>query len=146
VPRGGSTMDTARFDSLVRSLPMPCNRRGMLAALLGGTLGGLRLSGTAAKKKNKKNKKKKYPCPGGRTHLSNGTCAKVCTSGTVCHQLCQCNPSSVEGPSYCVADVVGGCQSIPQVCTTTADCPFGEVCLSTAPVCQGTNRCAPVCA
>ncbi|MGH2617440.1 MAG: hypothetical protein ACRDJC_19575 [Thermomicrobiales bacterium] len=134
-------MDSERFDSLVRSLPPSGNRRGALAALLGGALAALSLTESAAKKKNMK--KKKCGCRGGRKHLTNGSCAKVCADESDCALICACGLLSVEGERHCASDFMI-CTQIPQSCSTTAQCPLGQYCLAIAGFC-GTNRCLPLC-
>jgi hypothetical protein len=89
------------------------------------------------------------PCPAGKSSLSNYSCAKTCTTGADCPGadpptgVCGCVYSSVEGPKYCLAPVQT-CDRIPQVCTSTAQCPQGQFCAVTE--CPGDNRrCWPLC-
>jgi hypothetical protein len=53
-------MDPRRFDSLARQLSRACSRRGVLASVLGGTLGLLGFTETSARRKKHK---KKHPSP-----------------------------------------------------------------------------------
>ncbi len=57
-------MDANRFDTLLRALTAARSRRGALAAVVGSTLGLLRLAETTAKhRKHKKHKKRSSPLP-----------------------------------------------------------------------------------
>jgi hypothetical protein len=86
------------FDSLIRSIPPSGNRRGALAALLGGALGARNLVAADAKNKKKQRKKNRCPCPGGRVRLLNGSCANVGAVNDDCPALCVCRAfPSAEG-------------------------------------------------
>jgi len=63
--------------------------------------------------------------------LLNQSCAETCTpTGAACPQGCGCFPS-VEGPYHCIASGNPTCDDIPQVCSSTADCPPGQHCQET---------------
>jgi hypothetical protein len=82
-------------------------------------------------------------CPTGQVCLSNGSCATRCNPGT-CPTGCGCSDPSAEGPRHCGRGGTG-CQSIPQSCTSTAECPLGEHCQETV-FCGLGKRCVPLCA
>ena len=86
------------------------------------------------------------PCPADRVCLANGGCAQECSpfAGN-CPSGCGCAMGSAEGPRRCYSLV--SCFQIPQLCSTTADCPPGQHCQVTLCGAIGTSpyRCAPLC-
>jgi hypothetical protein len=83
------------------------------------------------------------PCPSGRVLLSNGTCARSCTTAGEC-LAAGCDPNAFgcerevgTGARYCRGSgSVGSCSS-------TAPCPTGQFC--TSPVDTGLGFCVTVC-
>jgi hypothetical protein len=86
-------------------------------------------------------------CPPGKQCLTNGSCADVCATYQECPLFnCDCRVT-VEGPQVCV--LAGPpCASIPQQCTSTAECLLGELCVEKAcgPGGSAQYRCVPLCA
>jgi hypothetical protein len=83
------------------------------------------------------------PCPSDRVLLSNGSCARSCTSVNEC-LAAGCDPTHTDcevefgtGASYCRNS--GGLSD----CTSTAACPTGQFCVSTPNPEEGV--CATVC-
>jgi hypothetical protein len=131
------------FDELATEMASGTLSRGRMlrlmgAALVGGTLGSL--GGIAAADPCKPNGKvcKKNSqccsgicssgtcsaCPPGTVELSNGTCARPCTSQTNCAAGCGCSiANSNPTGGYCTSGV--GSQT---PCTTDSQCPRGEFC------------------
>ena len=72
-----------------------------------------------------------FCCPTGYVGLSNGTCAKTCSSSADCSASCQGCGAFVSG-TYCYN--AGGSQTL---CTSDSQCPRGEVCAG--------RTCNPVC-
>ena len=153
-------MKAQAFDGISKDLGQVSTRRSM-TRLLGGVaaLGTVGLVGRgevdAKKKKKKKNKQTPPPpppgdiCPTGRTRLSNGTCATICAvPGQFVAGGCQCTAGpNTEGQNLLTPSVaVAQCSSLTQVCNSTAECPVGQMCLTTG--CGGANpkRCHAVCA
>jgi hypothetical protein len=125
------SMDADRFDALSRSLSDACSRRGVLASLLGATLGLVGLDRTEAKKKCPPCKKRK-----------NGKCKKNKPDGTACpggacqRGVCQPTPAPEDPcPGQRLCD--GACIPTNQCCTA-ADCPAGYQCCSG--VCSDTKK------
>ena len=87
-------MDADRFETLLRSVSSSGNRRRVLAALVGATLGLRGLAAAEARKKGKKKKKKK-PC-------GPDTCAGCCDGG-------RCVP----GTTF---DACGGGGAVCEIC------------------------------
>lgn len=89
-------------------------------------------------------------CPAGKRCLSNGSCAAICGPGFPdCTGDCGCSGPEVGGGFICRPATVSQCEQVPEVCTTTADCPLGSFCFSQACVGSGgalENRCFPHCA
>ena len=163
-------MQSNQFDALTQELAVDSrplaaasrNRRGALAALVGGTLGLVTVTRADAKKRGKKGgkkggkKNKPTPppppadiCPTGRTRLSNGTCATICAApGQFAQGGCQCTVGpNTEGQNLLTPSVgLAQCGSLTQVCTTTAECPVGQMCLNTGCGGANANRCHAVCA
>jgi hypothetical protein len=86
-------------------------------------------------------------CPSGQACLSNGSCAAVCSSSaTICpvNGSCDCG-STAEGTIHCVG--TSFCDLSSQVCTSTAECPVGQLCRVTncGPAGGPENRCWPLC-
>lgn len=137
-------MDNARFNSLARRMSPSGTRRRALAAIVGSGLGILGIGDTAARKR-RKGKNTCRSCLRGRTHLANGSCARVCTRDSDCAgPLCICSNFSLDHIRYCTP-FVDVCTDIPQTCTSKAACPLGQVCLDFFGEC-GTARCTPLCA
>src|SRR5687768_15838555 len=118
-------MDADRFDALSRSLTDARSRRTALASLLGGTLGLVGLTKTAAKKtcppckKRKKGKCKKKKPDG-----------SACAGGTCQRGVCQPTPGPGDPcPGQTLCD--GVCISTDECCTR-ADCPAGSLCCNGA--------------
>jgi hypothetical protein len=117
-------MEDARFDALSRSI-ISGSRRGVLAALLGGTFGALGLAKTAAKKgKGKKRKRPANrpfvsppPAPSCADGVKNGSESDVdcgggckrCTPGQTCGTRNDCATALCTG---------GACTA----CTASAEC------------------------
>jgi hypothetical protein len=82
-------------------------------------------------------------CGAGSLCLSNGSCARVCGPGQpMCPNGCSCPATlSVDDRSYCLANGIGSCDDIPRSCTTSVNCPEGQVCQHTT--CG--DRCFPLC-
>ena len=136
------------FDELTRGLASGSISRGralrlMGAALVGGTLGSLGIGEAAADrmgcKRNGKNCTrgtqccsgnceggKCAACPSGYTQLTNGTCAKPCTSNADC-------TGCPEGSRVCIGSVPSGagfCTNLTATaCSINPECPSG-ICLS----------------
>jgi len=86
-------------------------------------------------------------CPAGQDCLSNGSCGITCTASSQCPHGCTgCGFASTEGPSHCIAPITG-CESVPQSCTSTAECPLGQHCQGIKCDLSGqlVNRCIPMC-
>lgn len=82
-------------------------------------------------------------CPSGQECLSNGSCATVCVEQADCTGCSGgCSFASVEGPQHCIESVFA-CENIPQVCTSTSECPIGQHCQPTT--CFDEKRCFPLC-
>ena len=119
-------MNPSRFDTLARSLTEVRTRRGALTALLGGALGLLGLTATAAKKKGsgkgKGKKNKNGGNPTGQPPPPPGpppapTCAETCSAN------CSLCISRAAGPPLC-GDEFGGatsCAASPP-CSSDNDC------------------------
>jgi hypothetical protein len=134
------------FDALATGLASGSISRGralrlMGAAFVGGALGSLGIGEAAADrpgcKRNGKHCTKDRlccsrncvngtcaACPSGRVLLSNGTCAKPCTSAADCPGCISCS-SSNSSPTggFCRG---GGGGLTP--CATDSQCPRGEFC------------------
>jgi hypothetical protein len=87
-------------------------------------------------------------CAAGQLCLDNGSCATTCDvlGGVGCPAGCSCPPSVGVATGNCTEFVVA-CTDIPQVCTSSAECPPGQSCQSTGCVSGGQfeNRCIPLC-
>lgn len=83
-------------------------------------------------------------CPGGQSCLANGSCASNCElSGPLgCPEDCVCFGPEVDNGKRCIP-IPLPCDQIPQVCTSTVDCPLGTFCL--VGPCDDENRCVPLC-
>lgn len=99
-------------------------------------------AGTCATRTNNCGQVVTCPCQGGKTCLTNRSCADICSLTDPCPSGCICGGPSPEGPSHCVQQV-SACDQIPQTCATTAACPTGQHCQSTA--CGPQPRCVPLC-
>ena len=158
-------MDGSHFDALTRSLIQDRSRRDALGALLGGTLGLLGLTASAAKKKGGKGKskgkgkkKKKKPC--NASTCPNGCCqGGRClpgTSNTACEKHgVACENCSVQGE---VCNQYQSCQCDEDLCRKrgnhccfdgrcVADGEFGVVCdcAGADMICSGVSS-KPCCA
>jgi hypothetical protein len=88
-------------------------------------------------------------CAAGKSCVAeNGSCSQSCDifGPDICPAGCSCSVQPATGGSaQCVpAGAFFPCEQIPQVCTSTAQCPLGSFCGAMTGVC-GTNRCVPVC-
>jgi hypothetical protein len=137
-------MDAARFDTFARSLTNVRSRRGALTALLGGTLGLLGLTGTAAKKGKGKDKKKKKkggnpssppPPPADPTAPPPPTCDPSCPGDQTCRNgTCVCPRGKEPCGGGCVSQCLGGAIRNPVTCGCCL--PNGNYCdVGTAPCC-----------
>jgi hypothetical protein len=145
----GFSVDKTHGDSVLSSLLPTGTRRGALVAVLGGALGALGLDDAAARhRRNRKGKHKTTcRCPRNRVRLQNDTCAAICAADEDCPANCTCPTEiqkiSVEGRRHCFPPNIG-CDDIPQTCSSTADCPYGQVCEWTR--CLGESyRCIALC-
>jgi Cys-rich repeat protein len=79
-----------------------------------------------------------FCCPSGYVALSNGTCAKRCTTGTDCPGCPAFCVTSVggEGEDFCAASVTS------DQCLADSDCPQGQFCSLGAP---GDRVCVIAC-
>jgi hypothetical protein len=84
-------------------------------------------------------------CGNAGTCLSNGSCALICDlpGSPPCPSGCTC-VGSIEGPRQCLPNDTSDCPT-PQPCTSTAECPPGQICHFLE--CFGTleHHCAPLC-
>ena len=137
-----SNMDSARFDSLTRSLTAHTTRRGALAALLGGTLGLLGLTEAPAKKGKHHRKKKPPQSPpaptcsdgiqnGNETGVDCGGSCPRCANGMSCLSRNDCTSA------LCSGRVCGSCANRFD-CGTGAN---GEGCFCSSPVGGGPTVC-----
>ena len=149
------------FDDLARGLADGTLTRGkalrlMGAAVVGGALGSLGIGEASADpigcKRNGKTCTRNdqccsgncesgtcSTCPSGRELLSNGTCALPCTTREGCFAA-GCDPNS----TGCEVELGGGdaryCRNSGGLtsCTSTADCPSGQFCVSPEGACART--------
>jgi hypothetical protein len=93
-------------------------------------------------------------CPAGKSCLGTGSCNRTCVNeppGSIqgtCPTGCNCFTSLVEdGARHCIPATITECAQVPQVCTSTAQCPVGQFCGTTGcgPESAPENRCLPVC-
>ncbi len=90
-------------------------------------------------------------CPAETTCLPNQGCSRACAAPPfACPAGCACFDGVllVETSSFqCVPLGISECEQVPQVCTSTAECPFGQFCGTTAcsPGGDDEGRCIPVC-
>ena len=85
-------------------------------------------------------------CPTGLTCLSNGGCGRVCDPDFgICPDGCVCAQPSTEGPTVCQPSGLT-CEQIPQICSSTAECPLGWFCQTNSCFGPPNNRCTPACA
>ena len=153
-------MDADRFDTLIQSLSTAGSRRGVLAAIVGGSLGLLgwhtaedadaHNAATACKKKSGKAKKKclKKAKAHNATHATQASpppppqppvCTSSCTNGRTCQNgTCAC-PAGMQFctfPNRC------------QVCCSNVDCcNIGEnfQCPPGSQTCQASGTCGVSC-
>jgi hypothetical protein len=84
-------------------------------------------------------------CPVGKSCLLNNSCASACSAPETCPPGCTCLFPAVEGGMYCISLAVS-CATVPQVCTSTVQCPLGQHCMLTGCGVSGPeNRCVPLC-
>jgi hypothetical protein len=83
-------------------------------------------------------------CPADRVCLANQSCGRLCAVDETCPAGCTCGVTSVEGGRHCFPDTLTSCLQTPQICTSTVQCPPGQVCAFTG--CGDAARCVPVCA
>jgi len=125
-------VDPTRFDALVRSLTTGGSRRRLLSALSALPLVGTALAShdedvTAAKGKGKgKGQRKRH----GKRRDTEPAPLRTSTEATSCARQCRKKPSK-QARRRCRKR----CQTPPE-CTTSADCPAGELCED--------GRCIPV--
>jgi hypothetical protein len=76
--------------------------------------------------------------------LANGTCAPTCVNDVPCG-ACNCRPADPEGIQTC--SFLNSCEDSPQLCSSTAECPLNQTCVSygCGPGGAQQNRCVPVC-
>jgi hypothetical protein len=89
-------------------------------------------------------------CPAGKLCLPNQSCSQACTPASpVCPAGCYCFSTQLVETSQhqCVPQGISDCAQIPQRCTSSAECPFGQFCGTTAcsPSGDDEERCIPVC-
>jgi hypothetical protein len=171
----GSLMNAFQFDTVARAVAALLTRRHLLGVAIGGTLTAAGLADTDAKKHRKKpcgpcktRKKGKckpkpdgidcgtgeicrrgqcqcqQPCNADRECLANGSCGRVCPETFDCGMGCGCGLPTVEGPVYCIVSE-GGCETFTQGCESTAECPLGQVCMTTFCATEPFNRCISLC-
>jgi len=76
-------------------------------------------------------------CPCGYVKLSNGTCAKPCTTNADCPGCSSgCSAQDISGAFYCANTCT------VQTCTTESDCPSGQFCSFQ---CGEPAGCVPAC-
>lgn len=168
-------MDASRFDAVARSIARAPSRRQLLSLAVGGAAALSRFDVGGAKKRRKKPcgpcaKRKKgtckpdaegvacaegkvcrggrcdcqQPCAADRECLANGSCAMLCPASFDCGPGCGCGLPSVDGPQFCVGSE-GGCETFTQGCESNAECPIGQVCLTTFCLTAPFNRCFSLC-
>jgi hypothetical protein len=90
-------------------------------------------------------------CPAGKTCLRNQGCSRACTPPNFdCPASCACLDDAIlveTSQRQCVPLGISECAQFPQVCTSTAECPFGQFCGITpcSPGGDDEGRCIPVC-
>ncbi len=130
-------MDEVHFDAMTRSLTAAPSRRGLLAALTGGFLGGLLFTAdgdhTAAKNRNRNRRRN-------RRRREQNACTPDCTGkscgapdgcgGTCTAQTCQSDETCVDGK--CQKKPVMQCQPGYSVCSNRRCCRNDMKCCNDA--------------
>jgi hypothetical protein len=135
-------MDQHRFNALTRTLSSVPTRRDVLRGLagVGLGLGALRWPDVAEAGTRCTRKRRKQCRRAGKTCLSNGSCAIVCTTSQDCPAtdcLGGCANPNPDGAQYCIASSVD-----PVVlCGTTDACPQGSYCQNSG----GIALCMELC-
>ncbi len=168
-------MDASQFDSAVRAIAGFASRRSLFGLAVAGSLASLwpgdgrarkprkKKCGPCEKRKRDKCKPKpdglvcgegsicrkgrcecEQPCGSDRVCLANGSCARVCPESFDCGTGCGCGLVSVEGPIYCIVSE-GGCETFTQGCESSAECPIGQMCMTTFCAQAPINRCISLC-
>jgi hypothetical protein len=168
-------MDASRFELLARTVAALPSRRQFLGLLVGDGLTRSGLAGTGGKPRRKKtcgpcakHKRGKckpkadgltcdtgkvcrrgkcqcqQACSADRECLANGSCGRTCPETFDCGAGCGCGLPTVEGPVYCMVNE-GGCETFTQGCASTAECPVGQVCMTTFCATAPFNRCISLC-
>jgi len=119
-------MNQQRFDVLTRTLSSVPSRRDVLRGLAGCGLGlgALRWPDVAEAGTRCTRKRRKKCRRAGKTCLSNGSCAIVCTVNEDCPSTCSCSNPDVDGAQHCIA----GPLDVTVLCGTTDACPRGSQC------------------
>ena len=87
-------------------------------------------------------------CPPGKLCLLNDSCSRLCEGEVIpCPPTCNCGIPAVEGGTHCFPAALEECQQVPQVCTSTSQCPIGHYCgiADCGPAGALEGRCIPVC-
>ena len=87
-------------------------------------------------------------CPAGKLCLINDSCSRLCDGEVIpCPANCECGVPAVEGGTHCFPAAIQKCEQVPQVCTSTSQCPIGHFCgiADCGPAGALEGRCIPVC-
>jgi hypothetical protein len=88
------------------------------------------------------------PCASGKLCLGNRTCSRFCGLSVPCPPGCACGAPDISGSLiHCLPLTISDCPQVPQVCTSSTECPFGHYCGRTVcgPGMTEQGRCIPVC-
>jgi hypothetical protein len=131
-------MDQHCFDALTRTITRTPSRRDVLRGLAGAGLsfglGAPSLSEPAGARRRRRRR-----CRHGKTRLSNGSCAIVCTGNQDCPSGCGCSNPNTEGARHCTGNFL---EPFPFTCATTKNCPRGSHCYDLG---GGTRVCMELC-
>jgi hypothetical protein len=158
-PGQGETMESARFDALVRSWQRRSRRdslRWLAGAAIGGPLALLGLSETGARRKKKK--KRRAACTASCAGKfcgddgCGGACGVACTGGKACQSgSCVCPGNTQECNGSCIAPCAAPTVRNPVTCgcclanTQTCGQPTDAPCCSGNCVIACTNPSSGVC-
>jgi hypothetical protein len=119
-------MDQLRLAALTRTLSSVPTRREVLRGFagVGLGLGALQWPGAADAGTPCTRKRRKRCRRAGKTCLSNGSCAIVCTTSQDCPSTCSCSNPDVDGAQHCIV----GPLDLTVLCGTTDACPRGSQC------------------
>ena len=88
-------------------------------------------------------------CPAGKTGLVNNGCSRTCDETLLsCPVGCTCGVRLIEDDTpHCFSAAVAECTQVPQICTSTAQCPTGQFCgqVFCGPNDTAQGRCIPNC-